>query len=192
MDFYLTVTRKATTPRIITLNVEIIPQEVQDVLFSDTKANLSLKSEHNEWTYLIFFTKLLFPLQPFFCRLSWLRHYLEFRTLCVNIAYNVTLNMQLWTAQHLISHLSVTVPSVGSPAAPVRCRGKGPTKPGRGGSANNNKRNCERERRGGEVKTLTCMCLVTEAQLFKAHLISVENGKGQVEYIVLWRKTTVQ
>lgn len=75
----------------------------------------------------IFFIKFLFPIQLFFHRLSWLRHYLELLTLCVNIAYNVTLNMQICTAQHLISHLSVTVPSVGSPAARVWCRGKCPT-----------------------------------------------------------------
>lgn len=79
--------------------------------------------------------------------------------------------MQLCTEQHLISQLSVTVPSVGSPAAPARCCGKGRQKPGRGGSANNNKRNCERERRRREVKTLIWMCLVTDAQLFKACLI---------------------
>ena len=40
------------------------------------------------------------------------------QTLCVNIAYNVTLNMQICTAQHLISHLSVKVPSVRSPGGP--------------------------------------------------------------------------
>lgn len=51
-------------------------------------------------------------------RLAWLRRYLELLTLCANIAYNVTLNMQIGTAQHLISHLSVKVPSVGSPGGP--------------------------------------------------------------------------
>lgn len=51
-------------------------------------------------------------------RSGWLRRYLESLTLCVNIAYNVTLNMQIGTAQHLISHLSVKVPSVGSPGGP--------------------------------------------------------------------------
>lgn len=65
-------------------------------------------------------------------------------------------------------------------------------KPGRGDSANNNKRNCEREKRGGGGQNLIWMCLVTETQLFKAHLIRTENGKGQVEYdgfdMVVWRK----
>lgn len=59
-----------------------------------------------------------FFLSPSSHCVCWLRHYLELQTLCVNIAYNVTLNMQICTAQHLISHLSVKVPSVGSPGGP--------------------------------------------------------------------------
>lgn len=73
----------------------------------------------------VFFLFLLLLLLCFFSpstllplRLGWLRRYLELLTSCANIAYNVTLNMQIGTAQHLISHLSVKVPSVGSPGGP--------------------------------------------------------------------------
>lgn len=105
---------------------KIFPRNCRMPLFLPT-SKLTSTWKVNIRNGRIFFTKFLFPIQLFFHRLSWLRHYLELLTLCVNIAYNVTLNMQICTAQHLISHLSVTVPSVGSPAARVRCRGKCPT-----------------------------------------------------------------
>lgn len=84
------------------------------------------------------------PSSPFLC---WLRHYLESQTLCVNIPYNVTLNMHICTAQHLISHLSVKVPSVGSPGGPVLMSWQAPTETWK----RKNKQNklWKRTRRGG-------------------------------------------
>lgn len=79
--------------------------------------------------------------------LWWLRNYLELLTLCVNIPYNVTLNMQICTAQHLISHLSVKVPSVGSPVGPALMSRRAPDRNMREeGEETRAAGNCERER----------------------------------------------
>lgn len=107
-----------------------------------------------------------FFLYPSLRCLRWLRHYLELLTLFVNIAYNVTLNMQICTAQHLISHLSVKVPSVGSPGGPglmswqVLDRNMQEE-----GEVTRPKETVKEERRGREVKTLTPVCLVTKRWL---------------------------
>lgn len=96
-----------------------------------------------------------FFLSPSLPCLCWLRHYLELLTLCVNIAYNVTLNMQICTAQHLISHLSVKVPSVGSPGGPGLMSWRAPDRNMREEGEVMSERHCERERGGREVKTHT-------------------------------------
>lgn len=80
-----------------------------------------MKSEEEEWSNL--FSKLLLFLIPLSFLLLLPSASVDFeitlQTLFVNIAYNVTLNMQICTGQHLISHLSVKEPSVGgSPAGP--------------------------------------------------------------------------
>ena len=143
----------------------------RDFLFFLTpKPALPLKSAPEERSKL--FTKLFFSLSPSEPCLCWLRRYLELLTLCVNIAYNVTLNMQISTAQHLISHLSVKVPSVGSPVGPGLMSRRAPDRNMReeGEAA----RAGGRERRGREVKTLTRVVFGNKegAQLFKARLIT--------------------
>lgn len=114
-----------------------------------------------------------FFLSPSLPGLCWLRHYLELLTLCVNIAYNVTLNMQICTAQHLISHLSVKVPSVGSPGGPGLMSRRAPDRNMREeGEVASEKKLWKRKRREGGQNTHPDMFGHEEgAQLFKARLI---------------------
>lgn len=79
--------------------------------------------------------------------------------------------MQICTAQHLISHLSVKVPSVGSPVGPGLMSRRAPDRNMREEGEVTRAR--ERGRRGREVKTLTrdVVGYKEGAQLFKARLI---------------------
>lgn len=138
---------RSKTDRITTCwpRLEIYKQSLKkqrDFLFSchqsqpyPWKVNRRNEAIYSQSCYFIF----LSPSLPCLC---WLRNYLELQTLCVNIAYNVTLNMQICTAQHLISHLSVKEPSVGSPGGPGLMSWRVPD------------RNMQKEREGTRVKEI--------------------------------------